>query len=543
MRLFRLLRILLPLSLAVCAAAAAESPVLQRVGELLTRMDESKNQDAEVVLDDGRRALDLLAHTPDDRLEAAVHNRMALAWRIKGDYRLALEHAGQARTAAERGGIESEMASSLFNIAIMHFSLADYAEARRYTGEARAAFGAIGDRSGVARVLNLEGVIGRHQGNYDSALELLLESLAIEEELENPRGIRRTLTNIGLVHWNLGEHRRALEIYHRLLDDYPESETSRGLASVLNNIGLCHWELGEHEPALEHYFKALDIRRQLNDNNGLASLHNNIGLVYQHQSKYQSALEHYDQSLELARSFDNVESAANTMNNVADVHLRRGDFQRAREYAEQSLSIAEKLPVKTLIRDSYELLSKVHEANGDLGQALASYKKFKETHDSISNEERDGKVAELRTKFESQGKQREIEILKRDGAIKELELTREATIRSALLAGLVLLVGCLVLVYNRYRLRVAANRLIAGKNEELARQRDELELALKEIHTLGGLLPICSSCKSIRDDDGYWHQLEAYISEHSPAQFSHSLCPGCLESYYEKHFDGELMDA
>ena len=101
--------------------------------------------------------------------------------------------------------------------------------------------------------------------------------------------------------------------------------------------------------------------------------------------------------------------------------------------------------------------------------------------------------------------------------------------------------GCLALVYNRYRMRVAANRRVAEKSEELARQRDELQQALKEIHTLGGLLPICSSCKSIRDDDGYWHQLEVYISHHSPAQFSHSLCPGCVEAYYEEHFDRETV--
>ena len=63
--------------------------------------------------------------------------------------------------------------------------------------------------------------------------------------------------------------------------------------------------------------------------------------------------------------------------------------------------------------------------------------------------------------------------------------------------------------------------------ELLARIKKELELKI-----LRGLMPICSFCKKIRDDDGYWNQLEAYISDHSEAQFSHSICQECMDKYY-----------
>lgn len=52
------------------------------------------------------------------------------------------------------------------------------------------------------------------------------------------------------------------------------------------------------------------------------------------------------------------------------------------------------------------------------------------------------------------------------------------------------------------------------------------------IKTLRGMLPICSSCKKIRDDAGYWNQIEAYLSEHSEAEFTHSICPECLRRLY-----------
>ena len=66
----------------------------------------------------------------------------------------------------------------------------------------------------------------------------------------------------------------------------------------------------------------------------------------------------------------------------------------------------------------------------------------------------------------------------------------------------------------------------------LVHERNELQKALSEIKTLSGLLPICASCKMIRDDKGYWNQIEAYIRDRSEAEFSHSICPKCAERLY-----------
>ncbi len=68
--------------------------------------------------------------------------------------------------------------------------------------------------------------------------------------------------------------------------------------------------------------------------------------------------------------------------------------------------------------------------------------------------------------------------------------------------------------------------------EALQRERDKLEKALKQVRTLSGMLPICSSCKKIRDDKGYWNQIEAYIQKHSHAEFSHGICPECAKKLY-----------
>jgi len=59
----------------------------------------------------------------------------------------------------------------------------------------------------------------------------------------------------------------------------------------------------------------------------------------------------------------------------------------------------------------------------------------------------------------------------------------------------------------------------------------DLQKALEKIKVLSGLIPICSYCKSMRDDEGYWQQVEAYVQAHSDATFTHSICPDCLEKW------------
>ena len=97
----------------------------------------------------------------------------------------------------------------------------------------------------------------------------------------------------------------------------------------------------------------------------------------------------------------------------------------------------------------------------------------------------------------------------------------------------------------RYRLRLK-NKKIEEAHEKIRIEIEErkqtqiekdkliieLQDALAEVKKLSGFLPICASCKKIRDDKGYWSQIEAYISEHSEAQFSHSICPECKKKLY-----------
>jgi PAS domain S-box-containing protein len=87
--------------------------------------------------------------------------------------------------------------------------------------------------------------------------------------------------------------------------------------------------------------------------------------------------------------------------------------------------------------------------------------------------------------------------------------------------------------------RIVMNDINERKHLEDERERLILELkdALAKVKLLSGMLPICASCKKIRDDQGYWRQIESYIKEHSEAVFTHSICPACMEKLYPDHCD------
>ena len=73
---------------------------------------------------------------------------------------------------------------------------------------------------------------------------------------------------------------------------------------------------------------------------------------------------------------------------------------------------------------------------------------------------------------------------------------------------------------------------LTAANQKLMQKNEALETALVEVKTLSGLLPICAHCKKIRDDKGYWNQLEAYLGQHSDITLSHGICPECFSEHY-----------
>lgn len=90
---------------------------------------------------------------------------------------------------------------------------------------------------------------------------------------------------------------------------------------------------------------------------------------------------------------------------------------------------------------------------------------------------------------------------------------------------------------DELRARLAVGRRVVELQNQLTNKVNEIQQALDHIKTLQGILPICSYCKKIRDDQNYWQQVESYISKATDASFTHSICPDCFDKHVKPQMD------
>lgn len=114
----------------------------------------------------------------------------------------------------------------------------------------------------------------------------------------------------------------------------------------------------------------------------------------------------------------------------------------------------------------------------------------------------------------TQLKQNQAELLRHREKLEELVAARTRDLQKA---------------YLKLQAEIEEHRKTEAEKEQIILQLQE---ALSRVKMLTGLLPICASCKKIRDDGGYWHQVEEYIMDHSEADFSHGICPDCMHKLY-----------
>ena len=118
-------------------------------------------------------------------------------------------------------------------------------------------------------------------------------------------------------------------------------------------------------------------------------------------------------------------------------------------------------------------------------------------------------------------------------SLNPLSLYMEALIDASLLV-VVVFPAMYFFILKPMRANNEARQQAADQQAKLVA---ELQKALNEVKTLSGLLPICASCKKIRDDKGYWYQIERYLSTHSDIGFTHGFCPDCIKNLYPEFAD------
>lgn len=416
--------------------------------------------------------------------------------------------ATKARAAAQAAGDARGEAEALNYIAYAHRAQSMLAIARAEALESVRLYRTANDRWGEAQGYNTLGLIEADDGKFADALAFHLKALEIREADGDKEGLSYTFNNLGNIYRNMGEFQKALDHHERGLKLKVELGNKSSEAYSHQNLGLVYFAMNDYPKALAAYQRSLVLREELGDTRAAAASLNAIGSV-EVLSNPAAALRTYERALTLRRKNNDLRGEMATELNIADVHRRMSRLGPAADAVGRAMAVGEKIDAPLMQSTALKALSEIDALRGDHAAAYRHLLEYQAAHDAIFNQQTAERFHHLESAHEAERQQHQIRLLERESELRESEL-RESELRSVrtsrmmlnVIAGLVIV--SLLLLYTRHRL----------KNESMV---------------LRGLLPICAWCKKVRDDKGYWTQVESYVANHSGAEFTHCICPSCVD--------------
>jgi serine phosphatase RsbU (regulator of sigma subunit) len=401
---------------------------------------------------------------------AYSYNYLGIVRWGKGDLDIALNYYKNALTLMREIKDLKGESSSLGNIGYLYNDKGDYTLAVEYTIRAKKIKEQLNDKRGMIVCYNNLGSIYLNQSNYKEAILSHFKSLKLSEEMSDSMGIGSSYINIAQVLESQNKLDEALQNYKRALPILGAVGDKYGIGVSLNSIGNVYLSKKNYDAALDNYNRSLRIRKECNDKQGQAECYNGVGKVYLEKKKYKEAMECQLQSLRLQEITGTKKGVALTYLSLGDINEKMNDYSKAVEYYKKALTISMEINSRDAIRDSYQYLASVYEKLQDGENALKFLNLYYAEKDSLLNKENFKQISEINTRYQTEKKQNEIELLTKDQVINEKTLKQQKIIRIALIVGLVLVCILLFSVYARYRFKQKANLLLEQQKKEIQEQ-------------------------------------------------------------------------
>lgn len=407
--------------------------------------------------------------------EALSLNNLANVYLKQGKYRDAI--ASYERSLNIRQDINDQLgvAASLNNLGMVYKNQGDLDRALAYYQNAFKIFEQQNDKVGIANALNNIGIIHRSSGNTERALEVFMKALKVFETTGNKVGEANTLNNIGNIYFQQEKYDEALSFYE---NSYSISESVgdiNSMAGKLSNIGGVHLARGDKQKAMESAEKALDLQERIGDEQGQISTLNNIGAYYLEEKNYDLALGNFLKAEKLEKRTGDRTYSAITLSSIGQVYQQQGQHKKALEYLKRAMKDAQDAGNADAMLKAYSSLGETYAALGDYKMSYDSEQRRKLLQDSLDRTTSARDLAEMQAKFETERKQREIELLNKENEVNQLQLTKQRMVRNLILALAVLILITLILIYKRYRAKQRANEELGQMNKEIAKQKELVE--------------------------------------------------------------------
>jgi tetratricopeptide (TPR) repeat protein len=238
--------------------------------------------------------------------------------------------------------------------------------------------------------------------NYPKSVQFYYKVINNSRKKPNPDVLFTAYVNLGTIYLYQNDYKNGIDKYTKALE-YLGGKTERNLerkAGVLNNLGGTYKEIKDYDKALIYLNEALKISKQINDQGNIANVLNNQGQVYQHLGKNELALKLYQEAMELRKRAKDTAGITSSNYRLGQYYYTIGNNKAAEPYLKKVTSIKKNLGSLNILSQSSLYLYRIYKNQGKYKEALAAIELHKETNDSLFNEARTRKIAQLEMQFE-----------------------------------------------------------------------------------------------------------------------------------------------
>ncbi len=332
-----------------------------------------------------------------------------------------------------------------------------------------------GNKLAQARALDVLGAVYGYQGDYSTGLDYKIKALKIYDTVTDLRGEGNLSNNIGVLYFRQGDFNKALFYYQKALKVAKQLQDSVLISTYLLNIGEVYYEEGDYENARKYEKQSYDISLALNlyDNEAYAS--GILGKIYLQEKNYKRALKLTKGAVQLFRQIEDVGGEAEYTLHIAKIFQQQSQADSALYYAYNALSLARSLGAKEFAKESYLCLAQTYAQAQQMSEAYRYQQLYTQVKDSIYNENSAEKFTQMQILYDTQKKERENEILRKDQSLKNETIKAQQRITLIVGVGLGLILVLAFFLYRSNLYKQKANQTLQLKNAEINQQKEEIE--------------------------------------------------------------------
>jgi signal transduction histidine kinase/Flp pilus assembly protein TadD len=329
------------------------------------------------------------------------------------------------------------------------------------------------DGKRIAISLNNIGITYAQAGNLEQALSYYLQSLKIKEEFDDKRAIAITLSNIAGIYADLKQREMAISFYEKALQYQTELNDKKGISSTMQSLANQYHSLNELVKAESYYRQTLQIKKEIKDNIGIATASYGLAQTQLSQNKYQEAESEFLQVIALQKQMNDDKNLANTYLGIAHLYKETGSFEKAKKYYREGTELAQNNDSYRVMLSGLEGITNLCRESGDFENAYLYLQQHTALKDSLFNEVSSKNIAELKTKFETEQKEKEIRFL-------TTEQEKNRLIRNYLLVFSFFVLIIALLLYFLYLTKTKENKRRRASEAQILELNRTLEQRVKE---------------------------------------------------------------